>query len=135
MTTRNKNGGSGGHVMRYVRHLFVKLIDDTLIIAHTLALSLKSVRSVGRMATASNETAMTADYAQPAVKARNIGAPARPPQPLVFGPNKAKSWQIFRRRWSNYCTLSDIAVKPRNYQVAMLENSLGDEAMRLCDGF
>ena len=26
-------------------------------------------------------------------------------------------------------------IKPRNYQVAMLENTEGDEAMRLCDGF
>ena len=87
------------------------------------------------MATASNETAMAVDDAQATVEARNSGAPARPPQPLVFEPNKAESWKIFRRRWSNYCTLSDIATKPRNYQVAMLENSLGDEAMRLYDGF
>ena len=28
-----------------------------------------------------------------------------------------------------------MAAKPRNYQVAMLEHSLGDEAMRLYDGF
>ena len=87
------------------------------------------------MATASNETAMAADDAQPAVEARNSGAPARPPQPLVLGPNKAESRKIFRRRWSNYCTLSDIAAKPRNYQVAMQEHSLGDETMRLYDGF
>ena len=87
------------------------------------------------MATASNETAMmAADDAQPAVEARNSGAPARPPQPLVSGPNKAESRKIFRQRWSNYCTLSDIATKPRNYQVAMPENSQGDEAMRLYDG-
>ena len=78
---------------------------------------------------------MAADDAQPAVETRNSGAPARPPQPLVFGPNKAELWNIFRRRWSNYCTLSNIATKPRNYQVAMLENSLGAEAMRLYDGF
>ena len=87
------------------------------------------------MATASNETALAVDDAQCTVEARNSGAPVRPRQPLLFGPNKAESWKIFRRRWSNYCTLSDIATKPRNYQIAMLENSLGDEAMRLYDGF
>ena len=87
------------------------------------------------MATAPNETAMAADDAQPAVEARHSGAPARPPQPLVFGPNKAESWKIFRRHWSNYSTLSNIATKPRHYEVAMLENTLGDEAMRLYDGF
>ena len=81
------------------------------------------------MATASNEMAMAADDAQPAVEARNGGAPARPPQPLVFGPNKAESWKMFRRRWSNFCVLSYMAAKPRSYQVAMLENSLGDEAV------
>ena len=114
-------------------HLFVTLIDDPLIIAHTRWHCRR--RLFGRIATASNETAMAADDAQPAVEVRNGGAPARPPQPLVFGPNKAESWNIFRRRWSHYCTLSDIATKPRNYQVAMLETSLGDEAMRLYDGF
>ena len=87
------------------------------------------------MATASNEMAMAADDAQPAVEARNGGAPARPPQPLVFGPNKAESWKMFRRRWSNVCILSDMAAKPRSYQVAMLEISLGDEAICLYDGF
>ena len=88
-----------------------------------------------RKATASNETAMAADDVQPAVETRNSGAPTSSPQPLVFGPNKAESRTIFRRRWSNHCTLSDIATKPRNYQVAMLEHSLGDEAMRLYDDF
>ena len=111
------------------KHLFVPLIDDPLIIAHTLA------SLFDRMATASNETAMAADDAQPAAEARHSGAPAWPPQPLVLGPNKAESWKIFRRRWSHYCPLSDIATKPRKYHVAMLENSLGDEAMRMYDGF
>ena len=77
---------------------------------------------------------MAADDSQPAVEARHTGAPARPSQPLVFGPNKAESWKLFRQRWSNVCTPSDMTAKPRNYQVAMLENSLGDEAMRLYDG-
>ena len=86
------------------------------------------------MTTASNETAMAADDAQSAVEARNGGALAKPPTTHIRA-KQGRIVKIFRRRWSNVCTLSDMAAKPRNYQVAILENSLADEAMRLYDGF
>ena len=60
----------------------------------------------------------------------HFGAPER----LVFSGNKADSWNLFFKRWSNYALLTQLDCKPREIQVAILENCLGDDAMRIYQG-
>lgn len=57
------------------------------------------------------------------------------PAPLSLGSNPAASWKLFKRRWENYTLLSGLGEKPRAYQVALLENNLDDDAMRIYEGF
>ena len=60
----------------------------------------------------------------------HFGAPKR----LVFCGNKADSWNLFFKRWSNYALLTRLGRKPREIQVAILANCLGDDAMRIYQG-
>ena len=60
----------------------------------------------------------------------HFGAPER----LVFSGNKADSWNFFFKRWSNYALLTRLDRKPREIQVAILENCLGDDPMRIYQG-
>ena len=56
------------------------------------------------------------------------------PERLVFSGNKADSWNLFFKRWSNYALLTRLDLKPREIQVAILEKCLGDDAMRIYQG-
>ena len=60
----------------------------------------------------------------------HFGAPER----LVFSGNKADSRNLFFQRWSNYTLLTRLDRKPREIQVAILENCLGDNVMRIYQG-
>ena len=60
---------------------------------------------------------------------------SKPPAPLNLSGNKVESWKLFKKRWTNYETLSGIGKAPREVQVAMFENCLDDEALRVLDGF
>ena len=44
-------------------------------------------------------------------------------------------WKVFKKRWSNYVLLADISKWESNKQVALLENLLGDEALKKYEGF
>lgn len=59
----------------------------------------------------------------------------RPPPPLELGGDKTGAWRIFKRRWNNFALITKLDAKTRDYQVALFENCLGDEAMRLYEGF
>jgi len=63
------------------------------------------------------------------------GSGYRPPKPLELGSDKLPAWRIFKRRWANYTLLSGLSKKDRDYQVAAIENCLGDDAMTLYEGF
>jgi hypothetical protein len=67
--------------------------------------------------------------------ASSYNSSVKPPQPLILGDNKAESWKIFKRRWTNYELLSEVGKKPHAFQVAMFENCLSDDAIRLLNGF
>ena len=60
---------------------------------------------------------------------------SKPPAPLNLSGNKVESWKLFKKRWTNYETLSGTGKAPREVQVAMFENCLDDEALRVLDGF
>ena len=66
---------------------------------------------------------------------QNIGAAVKPPQQLVLTGDKVTTWKIFKKRWTNYALLTNLSTKPREYQVALLENCLGDDAVTLYEGF
>ena len=59
----------------------------------------------------------------------------RPPDPLVIRDNKTEAWKLFKRRWNNYALLSELEKKSKEYQVAMFENCLADDAMRIMNSF
>ena len=59
----------------------------------------------------------------------------KPPEPLNLTNNKIVSWKIFKKRWQNYVLLADLQKKDMTYQIATLENCLGDDAIRLLNGF
>ena len=46
-----------------------------------------------------------------------------------------ENWKIFRKRWNNYTLLTKLSDKANDIQVALFENSLGDDAMRISEGF
>ena len=59
----------------------------------------------------------------------------RPPSPLELRSNKIEQWRLFKRRWNNYVLLSNLSVKPREFQVALLEMGLSDDVLRTYEGF
>lgn len=56
------------------------------------------------------------------------------PTLLLFGSSLLQNGDCLRQ-WSNFSILSDLAKKPHEYQVALLKNNLGDDAMRVYEGF
>ena len=63
-----------------------------------------------------------------------VGLHFKAPKRQVFSGNKADSWNLFFKRWSPYALMTRLDCKPREIQVAILENCLGDEAMRIYKG-
>ena len=58
----------------------------------------------------------------------------RAPKELV-GNSKYENWKIFKKRWNNYTLLTKLSGKANDIQVALFENSLGDDAMRIYESF
>ena len=54
----------------------------------------------------------------------------RPSSPLKLGSNKIEQSRLFKRRWNNHVLLSNLSVKPTEFQVAILENCLSDDVLR-----
>ena len=59
----------------------------------------------------------------------------KPPQPLVVGPNIVKDWKLFQQKWSNYSVITNLSRQSRAYQVALLLHTLGDDALKIYNGF
>ena len=59
----------------------------------------------------------------------------KPPQPLVVGPNIEKDWKLFQQKWSNYSVITNLSRQSRAYQVALLLHTLGDDALKIYNGF
>ena len=56
----------------------------------------------------------------------------RPPQPLNIGSNVTENWKLFRQKWTNYAIITNLN---KQYQVALFLHTLGDEALRVYNGF
>ena len=60
----------------------------------------------------------------------------RPPQPLnVTDTNMAENWRLFRQKWQNYAVITNLHQQPRAYQVGLLLHTIGDEALKIYNGF
>ena len=60
----------------------------------------------------------------------------RPPQPLnVTNTNIAENWRLFRQKWQNYAIITNLNNQPRQYQVALFLHTVGDEALKVYNGF
>ncbi|KAG1712216.1 hypothetical protein GQR58_002396 [Nymphon striatum] len=60
----------------------------------------------------------------------------RPPtSPDFEGTHVAENWKLFKRKWNNFSIISNLAEQSDDYQVAMLGHTLGDQGLKLLDGF
>ena len=59
----------------------------------------------------------------------------RPPQPLVIDANVAENWKLFRQKWTHFSIISCVNTRDVQYQTALLLHTLGDDALRVYNGF
>ena len=59
----------------------------------------------------------------------------RPPQALSLGPNIVQEWKLFPQKWTNYAVITNLSTQDRAYQVALLLHTLGEDALRIYNGF
>ncbi|KAK8385187.1 hypothetical protein O3P69_012175 [Scylla paramamosain] len=62
--------------------------------------------------------------------------------PEDHSPSSSHTWlkpsgklEALQKRWLNYSILSNLTHKSHAYQIALLENNLGNDAMRIYEGF
>ena len=86
-----------------------------------------------------NEPAQLADSQDPdpaVPTAPNPSIPGiRPPPPLDIEHNAAENWKLFKQKWNFYSILTNLSARAPMYQVALLLHSLGDDALRVYNGF
>lgn len=84
---------------------------------------------------------MTEPNAEPAGENVNLDVPLRPvsgvkpPAPLAIDTHMAENWRLFKQKWNNYAILTGLETQKRQYQVALLLHTLGDEALKIYNGF
>ena len=49
--------------------------------------------------------------------------------------NPADSWRLFRQKWQNYATITQLQKQPAEYQVALFLHTIGDAALQIYNGF
>ena len=59
----------------------------------------------------------------------------RPPAPVDLDFNPADNWKLFKQKWKNYATIMQLQQQPADYQVALLLHTIGDAALKICNGF
>ena len=59
----------------------------------------------------------------------------KPPAAPVLDTNVADNWRLFRQKWKNYSVISKLDQQEQSYQVALLLHTVGDEALRIYNGF
>ena len=74
--------------------------------------------------------ATSSDRTQNAIPA--IGGP---PQALCIQFNPCENWKLFNQKWQNYSVITNLERQDTNYQVALLLHTLGDEALKVYNGF
>ena len=59
----------------------------------------------------------------------------RPPPPVCLDTNCAENWRYFKQKWLNYAVITNLANQSRQYQVALLLHVMGDQALKIYNGF
>ena len=59
----------------------------------------------------------------------------RAPQPLNVDSNIAENWRLFKQKWHNYAIITNLPQQAREYQVALFLHTIGDEALKVYNGF
>ena len=49
--------------------------------------------------------------------------------------NPCENWKLFKQKWQNYSVITHLERQDTNYQVALLLHTLGDEALKVYNGF
>lgn len=69
---------------------------------------------------------------------RNLERPVagiKPPQSLCIDSNVSTNWKLFKQKWHNYAIITYLDRQPVAYQTALLLHTLGDEALKIHNGF
>ncbi|XP_064622353.1 uncharacterized protein K02A2.6-like [Lineus longissimus] len=64
-----------------------------------------------------------------------IRPPQSPQPPNLDGGHSAENWKIFKQKWTNYSIITNLDKQTRAYQVALLLHTLGDDGLRIYNGF
>ena len=59
----------------------------------------------------------------------------RPPAPVYLDFNPADNWKLFKQKWKNYATKTQLQKQSADYQVALLLHTIGDAALKIHNGF
>ena len=59
----------------------------------------------------------------------------RPPALVNLDSNPADSWRLFRQKWQNHATITQLQMQPAEYQVALFPHTIGDAALHIYNGF
>jgi len=59
----------------------------------------------------------------------------RPPLPVCLDTNCAENWRYFKQKWLNYAVITNLDNQSRKYRVALLLHVLGDQALKIYNGF
>ena len=59
----------------------------------------------------------------------------RPPPPLCMEDNLSANWKLFKLKWHNYSIITYLSRQSLQYQTALLLHKLGDEALKVYNGF
>jgi len=59
----------------------------------------------------------------------------RPPPPVCLDSSISENWRYFKQRWHNYAVTTNLSNQSHNYQVALLLHVLGEQALKIYNGF
>ena len=59
----------------------------------------------------------------------------RPPLPLSIDSNISDNWKLFKQKWQNYAIVAQLEKQSPAYCSALLLHTLGDDALRIYNGF
>ena len=59
----------------------------------------------------------------------------RPPAQVNLDSNPADSWRLFRQKWQNYATITQLQKELAEYQVALFLHTIGNAALQIYNGF
>ena len=58
-----------------------------------------------------------------------------PPGKLVMTGNVADNWKVWKQMWSNYMVIVQLEMKPPAYKVALFLHCIGEDALKIFNGF